>query len=99
VPWRPGRGRPGGPLRRGGRGGPGTFASTWGAHSRIWWGQIRVAASFQARWYNDLPNINLHGKDRARVRQRAGQHMRASGRDGTCVTQNLGIEIARVTAV
>src|SRR5215467_2371384 len=61
-------------------------------------GQIRVAAPFQHGGTNDLPNINLHGKDGAG--EAAGWRVHACIRPGRhlCHT-NLGIEIARSTAV
>ena len=62
-------------------------------------GLIRVAAPFQAPWYIDLPDINLTNEDRVQARQRMGQYMDGSGRDGTRITQNLGFEVARSAAV
>jgi len=69
----------------------GTFASICCARGRIWWEQIRVAAPAEAPWYVDLPNINPNSEDLVEVRQRIGQSMDASSRDGTRLTQNLDL--------
>jgi hypothetical protein len=45
-----------------------------------------------------LPDIDLNNEDRVRARQRMGQYMDASGRDGTRITQNLDFEVARSAA-
>ena len=41
-----------------------------------------AAAPFKAPWYIDLLSINLNNEDLAEARQRIGQYMDASGRDG-----------------
>ncbi|HZD01326.1 MAG TPA: hypothetical protein VFA46_14385 [Actinomycetes bacterium] len=58
-----------------------------------------VAAPFKAPWYSDLLNINLNNEDLAGARQRIGWYVDAFGRDGTRITQDLGFEVARSTAV
>jgi hypothetical protein len=50
------------------------------------WGQMRVAAPFGARWFIDLPRIDLSSEGRVRARQRMGLHMDARGWDGTRIT-------------
>jgi len=54
--------------------------------------------SFPGAVVHRLPDIILNNEDRVQARQRMGQYMDASGRDGTRITQDLGFEVARIAA-